>query len=116
MGPVENWTVELSTDASFSNLNEGVNSTGALLVLIKNKKGICAPISWSANKLRRVVDNTLAAETLSLVDGIKEASYTREMIEEVSGLKDNSVPLVAIVDNKSAVDTVHSMTVVTEKS
>ena len=100
LGPVENWIVELSTDASLSNLNEGVNSTAAFIVLIKNKEGLCAPVSWSANKLRRIVDNTLAAEALSLVDGIKEGSYIRELIEEVFGLQECSVPLVAIVDNK----------------
>ena len=75
LGPVKNWIVELSTDASLSNLNEGVNSTAAFIVLIRNKEGLCAPISWSANKLRRIVDNTLAAEALSLVDGIKEGLY-----------------------------------------
>ena len=73
LGPVVNWTVELSTDASLSNLNEGVNSTGAYVVLIKNNTGDCAPISWGLSKLRRVVDNTLAAECLS--QGMKEATY-----------------------------------------
>ena len=28
LGPVERWTIELSTDASLSNLNDGVDSTG----------------------------------------------------------------------------------------
>ena len=115
LGPVVNWTVELSTDASLSNLNEGVNSTGAYVVLSKNNTGDCAPISWASNKLRRVVDNTLAAECLSLVEGMKEATYIREVIEETHNLKEKTVPVHAIVDNRSTVDAVHSTTQVTDK-
>ena len=115
LGPVVNWTVELSTDASLSNLNEGVNSTGAYVVLIKNNTGDCAPIYWASNKLRRVVDNTLAAECLSLVEGMKEATYIREVIEETHNLKEKTVPVHAIVDNRSTVDAVHSTTQVTDK-
>ena len=39
LGPVENWRVEVSTDASLSNLNEGVDSVEARIILVKNDKG-----------------------------------------------------------------------------
>ena len=62
LGPVEDWTVEVSTDASLSNLNDGVDSVEARVILIRNEKGDCAPILWSANKIKRIVDSALEAE------------------------------------------------------
>ena len=62
LGPVEDWNVEVSTDASLSNLNDGVHSTGAYMILIKNQAGKCAPISWRSGKIRRIVDSTLECE------------------------------------------------------
>ena len=61
---------EVSTDASLSNLNDGINSTGAQIILLVNKIGHCAPIMWQANKIKRIVGSSLAAECLSLLDGL----------------------------------------------
>ena len=68
LGPVDGWKVEVSTDASLCNLNDGVHSTSAYVILIKNKAGNCAPISWRSGKIRRIVDSTLECECLALVD------------------------------------------------
>ena len=47
IGNVEDWELELSTDASLGNLCEGVGSTGAKVVLLVNRvTGRCAPINW----------------------------------------------------------------------
>ena len=62
-----------------------------------------------------IVDNTLAAECLALVEGLKEAIYVSEMIEDNYNLKDKSVPVKAIVDNKGAVDAIHSTTAESDK-
>ena len=115
LGPVEGWVIEVSTDASLSNLNEGVDSVEARIVIVKNDKDDCAPILWSANKIKRIVDSTLEAECLSLLSGLKEAIYLREVIEEIFKLKDKAVPVRAIVDNKSTVDAVHSTAPVEDK-
>ena len=115
LGPVEGWVIEVSTDASLSNLNEGVDSVEARIVIVRNDKDDCAPILWSANKIKRIVDSTLEAECLSLLSGLKEAIYLREVIEEIFKLKDKAVPVRAIVDNKSTVDAVHSTAPVEDK-
>ena len=101
--------MEVSTDASLSNLNEGVDSVEARVILVKNEKNDCAPLVWCANKIKRIVDSTLEAECLSLLSGLKEAIYLREVIEEVFNLRDKSVPVKAIVDNKSTVDAIQSI-------
>ena len=115
LGPVSGWVVEVSTDASLSNLNEGVDSVEARVILVKNEKNDSAPLAWCANKIKRIVDSTLEAECLSLLSGLKEAIYLREVIEEVFNLRDKSVPVKAIVDNKSTVDAIHSTAPVEDK-
>ena len=70
VGPPRNWSVEISTDASLGNLNEGVDSTSAMVVLVRNKEGYCAPLMWSSNKIDRVVHDSVAAEVLALVSGL----------------------------------------------
>ena len=115
LGPVGGWTIEVSTDAALSNLNEGVDSVEARIIIVKNDEGDCAPILWGANKIKRIVDSTLEAECLSLLSGLKEAIYLREVIEEIFNLKEKAVPVKAIVDNKSTVDAIHSTAPVEDK-
>ena len=54
LGSCDEWQVEVSTDASLGNLNEGVDSTAGYIVLLKNPYGNCVPISWSwpSNKIK----------------------------------------------------------------
>merc|ERR1711888_208196 len=94
IGTVKDWYVEVNTDASLCNLNDGVSSTAAKVVLVVNQKtGFCVPISWQCNKMKRVVDSTLSAECLSLKDGLNEAIYVRQVIEELYGLKAATIPV-----------------------
>ena len=116
LGHVSDWTVEVSTDASLCNLNDGVGSTGAKVVLLVNeKRGVCAPLVWHANKITRIVDSTLAAECVSLKEGLDEGVQIRQMIEEIYGLKDKTVPVKGIVDNKGTVDAIHSTSSVKDR-
>ena len=87
----------------------------ARVILIRNEIGDCAPILWCANKIKRIVDSTLEAECLSLLSGLKEAIYLREVIEEIFNLREKEVPVKAIVDNKSTVDAIHSTAPVEDK-
>ena len=52
---------------------------------------------------------------MSLLSGLKEAIYLREVIEEIFNLKEKAVPVKAIVDNKSTVDAIHSTAPVEDK-
>ena len=117
IGEDENeWCVEVSTDAALCNLNEGVNSTAAKVILLVNRNTRhCAPISWQCNKIPRVVDSTLAAECLSQKDGLCEGGYVREVVEELLGMKAKSLPVYGIVDNRGVVDAIHSTTNISDK-
>ena len=48
LGPVEDWTVEVSTDDSLSYLNEEVDRVEARLILIKTERNDCAVHSHSS--------------------------------------------------------------------
>ena len=60
---VKDWYIEVSTDASLR-----------------------VPVSWFCNKISRVLDSTLAAECLSLKEGLHEAICVRQVNEELFGL------------------------------
>jgi transposase InsO family protein len=116
VGNLKSSELWLYTDASFGNLNEGVDSTGAyILLLVNTSNGKCAPLDWKANKVKRVVTSTLAAETLSLYAGLDAAVAMREQLQVMLGM-DHSFPITALVDNKSTVDAVQAaVSLTTEK-
>ena len=58
---------------------------------------------------------SLEAECLALVKGLKEAIFVRDVIEEIFGLEEKAIPVRAIIDNKSTVDTIHSTVAVPDK-
>lgn len=68
-----------------------------------------------AGKIKRVVRSTIAAETLSLQEGLESSFYYRKMIENILGLKDKTVPIIAYVDDKSVIEAVYSTKLVDDK-
>lgn len=116
LGDPRDWSILCYTDAALGNLNDGVDSAGGHIILATNKNGKeCAVLDWQANKIKRVVRSTLAAEALSLCDGLEAAIHLRDIIEEVHGLEAGTIKVDALVDNKSTVDAVRSTTVVDDR-
>jgi hypothetical protein len=113
--PVQQCEIWCFSDAAFRNLNDGVDSAGGYVVFIVNiNNGMCAPIDWKANKIKRKVASTLAAETISLGTALDAAVGIRDMISEVTN-GNVVLQIKAIVDNKSCRDAVYSTTSVTER-
>ena len=106
----KNIALEVFTDASHANLPDGVSSTMGLVIFLAGDNRL-APISWRANKIRRVVKSTLAAEALALQEGIDEAIYLQRMLAEMS----LQVPIHVFVDNKGLVDALHSTKLVQDR-
>ena len=103
------------TDASLGNLNDGVGSTQGVIIWIMDKQGKCCPLFWQAKKIKRVVRSTLAAEALSLQEGLEASFYYRHMLEEILGVPNKSIDIYAFVDNKSVIESVHSTKLVEDK-
>lgn len=113
LGSPSQWKIVCYSDASLGNLNNGVDSTGGHLVFIVNHEtGKVALAEWQANKIRRVVRSTLAAETLSLCDGLETAIFVNGMIEEIFGKR---LGVHAVTDNRSVVEAINSTTMVDDK-
>ena len=110
----ERWKIVVFSDASHANICDGVGSVGAHIVMIVEDVKCCV-VSWYAGKIKRVVRSTLAAEALSLQEGIEDATYIRHHLETLIALPAGTMPLIAIVDNKSLVEAVHSTKLVDDK-
>ena len=115
LGDPVSWKLLVYSDAALANLCDGVSSMEAHLILLVNDKGLSCPLSWHAGKIKRVVRSTIAAEALSLLQGIEDAIYLRAMLADILGEPYVPIPLEAYVDNKSVVEAVHSTSMVDDK-
>lgn len=103
----------LYTDASYANLSDKVSSAGGYLIILKGKNGRICPITWSSSKIKRVVKSTLAAEALSLVDGVDACYFVRSILQEMFKVKD--IKIKCFTDNKSLCQNIHSTKLISEK-
>ena len=109
----QKWSILCFTDASLGNLNGGIDSAGGYLVFLTDlDSGNTVIIDWQANKIKRVVRLTLAAEALSLCAGLEAAIHVNNLIEEATG---RYLQIHAFIDNRSVVDAVRSTTTVDDK-
>ncbi|VDI09013.1 Hypothetical predicted protein [Mytilus galloprovincialis] len=113
----EDWEIFVFSDAALGNINDGKGSTGAHIVwinklIIKDRIGKCCPISWQANKIKRVVRSTKAAEALSLQEGLETALYFQKIVEDICG---EQIPITAFIDNKGATEAIKSTKLVEDK-
>lgn len=112
LGEPKYWRMVVFSDASHANLCDGVSSCGAHVIFLTGIYKTCCPLSWCANKIKRVVRSTIAAETMSLQVAIDEAIYLQNIMLEITKV---SIPITAYVDNRSLVDALHSTKMVDEK-
>lgn len=103
------------TDASLANLNDGAGSTQGAVIWVMDSTGKCCPLWWYSKKIKRVVRSTLAAEALSLQEGLESSYYFRHLVEELLGLEKGTIPIYAFVDNKSVIESVYSTKLVDDK-
>ena len=52
---------------------------------------------------------------MSQKEGLCEGGYVREVVEELLGMKEKSLPVYGIVDNRGVVDAIHSTTNISDK-
>ena len=95
------------TDASLNNLPRGTSEGGTITFLCDSFN------HWSSTKIKHVVRSTLAAETLSLVEGSETAMYLSELTS--SCFHGKKMEISSITDNKSLYDAVQSSKPVMDK-
>ena len=116
LGPDNELSLTVFCDASFGNLRDG-GSQGGYLILLVGEDGKFSPIWWNSKKLRRIVRSTLAAETLSMADGIDMAVFLSTLFAELTTGKvgEPALPIVCVTDCMSLFDAIKSNKLVTEK-
>ena len=107
---IEKARIVVYSDASYKNL-PNCGSQGAHIILVCDEDNHCAPIQWQSKKVKRVVESTMAAECLALLDGVENAYYFKTMFRE---LLDIDMKIDCFVDNNSLVENVYSSTNVKE--
>ena len=110
----DEWRIIVFTDASHANLSDGTGSRGALVVFLVDEHGNCCPLTWQSGKIKRVVRSTLAAEALSLVEGIEDAIYLKYIFSELLVLR-SGTRIDVFVDNRDVVDAIYSTKSVDDK-
>ena len=89
------------SDASLGNLSNGGTGRGYIIFLC-NQDGVANVMTWSSNKIKRVVHSVFAAETLSCVDAVSAAIYIRQMLSEIlyNNPESQVIPIVGYVDSR----------------
>ena len=114
LGPCNKWYLIVFTDASFANLPDKVSSCFAYIVLLIGADGRCCPISWKANKIKRVCRSTLAAETMALIEGLEECLYLKHLLCEIKVFNKEN-PIIAYTDNLGLKEALYSTKLVDDK-
>ena len=102
------------TDASFSNQEDKIRSTGGRVIFIENTKTDRVNIlSWKTKKIARVCRSVKSAETRALDEGIDDAVNTARIFKEIYTGKINfrnpdQIPVTASIDNKSLWENLHN--------
>jgi len=99
--------IEVYADASFGNV-EGTKTQLGFVVCLTDERGGRVPIMWKSKVARRVVGSTLAAETLSIVEGVEWAEYVKKLWEEIHG-EDERLKIVVKTDCKSLQEAINSV-------
>ena len=82
------WRIIVESDAGHANMEDGCSSAGDQLIMLVGEGDKCYVLAWQSNKIKREVKSTLAAEMLSLSDSLDYAIYLRNIILQLTGLKE----------------------------
>ena len=108
-------SIRTYSDASFANLIDGVSSGRGHVIFLVDDHDQSSPLHWTSNKVKRVVNSTLAAEALSLLQCLGTAEYIRYILAEAMKVKASSIPIFSYVDNNDLHNALHSTTLVSNK-
>ena len=103
------------TDASFMNLEDGGSQGGHIIFVTDGVN--CCPVTWQSRRIKRIVRSTLAAETLSLVEGCETGYMVRKLLNEILPTSDNCAekPIICYTDNKSLYESAQTTNTVTDR-
>ena len=104
------------SETSFGHL-KCCGSQGGMVVFIEGSNGKYMPLTWQSRKLRRIIKNTLTAETLALQEVLEVAFMIKYILLEILNLnvENQILPIKCVTNSKSLHHTVYSSNNPTEK-
>ena len=109
MGDVSDWTLVAYSDAATKKIEASFSVAGYAIFLVNKKTNAASPIIWSSKKIERVVNSSLAAETLAVVKLIGELYFIKEILKQMYGNQGERIPCLAITDSKDLHEAVHNV-------
>ena len=102
-------------DGAQASLPDNVSSCAGRVILLVGEDGRSAPLIWGCNRIKRVVRNPLAAETMAKMDGIDEALLCKSLLEEVVDVPQGSISMAVVTDSKSLENAVKGTGIMKDK-
>ena len=116
LGDFRTFRLVTFTDVAYANMSDGVSIADGQTVFLFAENQSCCPLAWSVNKIKLVVRSTIAAETLSMIDGLEIAFYLGCILTgSFIKIRENVMSIESLTDNKSLFDSIHSTKLTNDK-
>ena len=79
IGDFEDLKFDLYCDTAHANLPDGSSSCQGHIILLSRSER-CCPLTWSSHKMKRVVQISLSAETLAMLNSLDEANIFKQFV------------------------------------
>ena len=70
------------SDAAYGNFPNG-DSQGSYIIFLCSYRNMRVPLNWQSKRIQRVVQSSLAVETLALSDALDDVVYLMKLFSEV---------------------------------
>ena len=110
---MKTWHFVKYHDASFANLDDGRSQGAYVIFLTDETNDLVVPIAWQSKRIKRVVKSTLAAETLSLVEGAEASFWMKSVLNELTGNTDFDIECCS--DSQFLCNAVRTSTAIADK-
>ena len=109
MGDLKDCVLVAYSDAATKKIDNAFSVAGHVIFLVNKKTNAATPITWSSKKIERVVNSSLAAETLAVVKTIGVIFFLKEILKQMYGKECGDIPCLTITDSKDLYEAVHNV-------
>ena len=100
-------------DASFAKMAGGDSQGGYINLWSDALRNNMNPIAWQSHRIKRILNSTLAAEAMALIETSGKAFWIRCIINEI--LPTIAIPVICITDSKTLYHAVKSSKQIADK-
>ena len=109
IGPVEEWIIVASSDASARSNSSIFAVAGYIIFLMNRVNNNAIPLHWTSKKIRRVVNSSLAAETLAMTELARHIHFIRDILRQMFGEREKNIPCLVLTDSHDLWVNIHQI-------